>query len=179
MASPKLAAGSAFPAIDLPVLSGGTRSLSVPRSGFDWMLTIVYRGKHCPICTSYLRELNAALPALTALGVDVVAASADSAARATAHMVDVSPEFDVAYGLTISQMQALGLYISGPRNGMDVEAPFAEPGLFVINGNGTLQVIDISNVPFARPSLEWIAKGLGFLRGPVKDAPINGTHAGT
>lgn len=60
MTAPKLAAGSVFPAIDLPVLSGGTRSLSPPRSGFDWMLTLVYRGKHCPICTAYLRDLNTA-----------------------------------------------------------------------------------------------------------------------
>ena len=30
MTTPKLAAGSVFPAIDLPVLSGGTRSLATP-----------------------------------------------------------------------------------------------------------------------------------------------------
>ncbi|MCJ2185497.1 peroxiredoxin-like family protein [Novosphingobium beihaiensis] len=177
MTSVKLAAGSAFPAITLPVLAGGTRSLSAPRDGFDWMLTVVYRGKHCPLCTTYLKELNAAMPDLKALGVDVLAVSADSQPRAAAHMAQISQEFDIAYGLTIPQMQELGLYISGPRNGMDVEAPFAEPGLFVINGNGTLQIADISNVPFSRPSLEWIAKGIGFLRGPLKDSPINGTYA--
>ena len=116
------------------------------------------------------------LPDLKALDVDVVAVSADSEARATSHMMEVSPGFDVAYGLTIAQMQELGLYISGARNGTDVEAPFAEPGLFVINENETLQIIDISNVPFARPGLEWIAKGIRFLRGPLKDSPINGTH---
>ena len=62
MTTPKLAAGSVFPAIDLPVLSGGTRSLAKPRDGFDWQLTIVYRGKHCPLCTTYLKELNDRLP---------------------------------------------------------------------------------------------------------------------
>lgn len=177
MTSPKLAAGSAFPAIDLPVLSGGTRSLSNPRDGFDWMLTLIYRGKHCPLCTTYLQSLNAALPDFTAKGVDVLAVSADSKARAAAHMAEVSPEFDVAYGLTVPHMQALGLYISGPRNGVDVEGPFAEPGLFVINERGTLQIADISNVPFSRPSLKQLASGIGFLRGPMKDAPINGTYA--
>lgn len=177
MTGPKLAAGSAFPAIDLPVLSGGTRSLSTPRSGFDWMLTLVYRGKHCPICTAYLRDLNAALVDFAGHGVDVLAVSADSQARAAAHMEEVKPEFDVAYGLSVPQMQDLGLYVSGTGNGTDVEAPFAEPGLFVINDSGTLQIVDISNVPFARPALDRIARGIGFLRGPMKNAPINGTQA--
>ena len=177
MTSKKLAAGSAFPAITLPVLGGGQRDISSPRNGRDWMLVLVYRGKHCPLCTTYLQELNAALADLNELGVDVVAVSADSEARAIAQMKEVSPEFDVAYGLTIPQMQALGLYISSPRNGMDVEAPFAEPGLFVLDETGALQIVDISNVPFSRPDLKWIAKGIGFRRGPMKDAPVNGTYA--
>jgi len=177
MTSTKLAAGSAFPAIRLPVLDGGSRALSGPSAGFDWMLVVVYRGRHCPLCTAYLRELNDALNDLNDLGVDVIAVSADSEARARAQMAEVSPKFDVAYGLTIPQMEALGLYVSGPRNGLDVDAPFAEPGLFVVDEAGVLQIVDISNVPFSRPSLEWITKGIGFRRGPMRDAPINGTYA--
>lgn len=177
MTSRKLAAGSVFPAITLPVLGGRTRDISKADAGFDWVLVVVYRGKHCPLCTTYLQQLNAALPDLHALGVDVVAVSADSEARAIAHMAEVSPQFDVAYDLSVAQMRELGLHISGPRNGTDVEAPFAEPGLFVLDEDGVLQIIDISNVPFARPDLTWIAKGVGFRRGPMKAAPINGTYA--
>ena len=106
-----------------------------------------------------------------------MAVSADSEIRAIAQMAEVSPAFDVAYGLTVTQMQGLGLYISDPRNGTDVEAPFAEPGLFVLNEDRVLQITDISNVPFARPDLTWIAKGIGFRRGPMKAAPVNGTYA--
>ncbi|NVK35473.1 MAG: AhpC/TSA family protein [Rhodobacteraceae bacterium] len=177
MTSKKLAAGSPFPAITLPVLGGDKRSLSAPRNGFDWMLVVVYRGKHCPLCTTYLQELNAILPDLNGQGVDVIAVSADDEKRAAAQMVDVVPAFDVAFGMTVPQMQELGLFISGPRNGSDVNAPFAEPGLFVLDEAGTIQIIDISNVPFARPDLTWIAKGIGFRRGPMKEAPINGTYA--
>lgn len=177
MTSKKLAAGATFPAITLPMLGGQTRDISRPNDGFDWMLVVVYRGKHCPLCTRYLEQLNYVLPDLNALGVDVVAVSADSETRAIAHMAEVSPEFDVAYGLTVAQMQGLGLYISDPRNGTDVEAPFAEPGLFVLNEDRVLQITDISNVPFARPDLTWIAKGIGFRRGPMKAAPVNGTYA--
>ena len=42
---------------------------------------------------------------------------------------------------------------------------------------GQVQIVDISNVPFARADLEWIAKGIGFRRGPMKDTPVNGTYA--
>ena len=66
---------------------------------------------------------------------------------------------------------------AGLENGRDVEAPFAEPGLFVIDDSGLLQITDISNVPFARPDLAWIAKGIGFRRGAFSNTPINGTHA--
>ncbi len=177
MTSHKLAAGSIFPAITLPVLGGGQRSLSTPQNGHDWTLVVVYRGKHCPLCTKYLKELNAVLPDLHSEGVDVIAVSADSEARATAQMAEVAPQFDVAYGMTIAQMQSLGLYISDPRNGTDVEAPFAEPGLFVLDEKGAIQIIDISNVPFSRPDMAWIARGIGFRRGPMKDAPVNGTYA--
>lgn len=159
-----------------PCSQGGQRDISKPQDGLDWMLIVVYRGKHCPLCTTYLRELNAALTDLNALGVDVIAVSADSKVRAADQTMDIGPEYDVAYGLTTDQMQALGLYVSGPRNGIDVEAPFAEPGLFVVDDSGLVQIVDISNVPFARPDLRWIAKGIGFRRGPMKDAPINGTY---
>jgi peroxiredoxin len=171
-----LAAGDLFPAISLSMLGGGQRDISSPGPDLSWMLVLVYRGKHCPLCTTYLKELNAVLPDLTAQGTDVVAVSADTEARASDHMAEVAPRFSVAYGLSTEQMQALGLYISGPRNGVDVEAPFAEPGLFVLDETGRVQIVDVSNVPFARPDLRWIAKGIGFRRGPMKDAPINGTH---
>lgn len=177
MTSNKLAAGIEFPAINLPVLNGSPRDISKPLDGLEWMLIVVYRGKHCPLCTKYLQELNGALPDLNALGVDVVAVSADNEARAIEHMDEIRPNFDVAYGLQVSQMQELGLFISDPRNGSDVAAPFAEPGLFVIDDSGSLHIIDISNVPFSRPDLSWIVKGVGFRRGPMKDTPINGTYA--
>ena len=121
MTSRNLRAGSTFPAMTLPLLRGGERDLSKAENGFDWTIVVVYRGKHCPICVSYLQSLNTALPELNKLGVDAVAVSADTLERATIQMAEVSPKFDVAYGLTVAQMNELGLFISGPRNGIDVE----------------------------------------------------------
>ncbi|MCW9035274.1 MAG: AhpC/TSA family protein [Rhodospirillales bacterium] len=172
----KLKAGAKFPVITVEKLGGGEITLSTPSSGFDWKLVVVYRGKHCPICTRYLGELNDALSDFNALGIDVVAVSADPQDKTTDQMALVNPNFDVGYNLTIEQMQKLGLYISQPRSAQETDRPFAEPGLFLINGDGNLQVIDISNAPFARPDLKSLLKGFKFIRNPENNYPIRGTH---
>jgi hypothetical protein len=61
--------------------------------------------------------------------------------------------FPVAYGLSPDQMRTLGLYISEPRSAQETDRPFAEPGLFVVNPEGKVQIVEISNAPFARPDL--------------------------
>ena len=71
-------------------------------------------------------------------------------------------------------MNTLGLYISDPRSEKETDHPFAEPGVFVTNAKGEIQIIDISNAPFARPELEALANGLSFIR--KNDYPIRGTH---
>ena len=72
-------------------------------------------------------------------------------------------------------MRQLGLYISEPRSPQEANRPFAEPGLFVINPQGKIQVVDISNAPFARPELGGVLKGLKFIQ--EKQYPIRGTLA--
>lgn len=176
MTNQRPAVGKPLLAIELATLKGEKRTLGKPTNGFSWQLIVVYRGKHCPLCTSYLKELDAQLDTLNDLGVDVIAISADSEDRARFQIEEVHPGYDVAYGLSADHMKALGLYISGPRNGMNVEGPFAEPGLFVVNTNGQLQIADISNVPFARPNLDAVTRGIRFLQGITETHPINGTH---
>lgn len=169
--------GDLFPAVSVPQIGGGTIDLGAPEGDANWKLIVVYRGKHCPLCTNYLNALNDVLPRLTEMGVDVVAVSADSEDRAKAQLAEVNPTFPVGYNLTIPQMEELGLYISSPRHGMNVEGPFAEPGLFVLDQNGEVRVVDISNVPFARPDLQSLLGGISFMRGMPGDFPANGTHA--
>lgn len=172
----KLAAGNAFPAITLPLLGGGQTDIATPTAGHDWKLIVVYRGKHCPLCTRYLAQLEQLRVGFSKIGIDVIAVSTDSEARATTQMADVNPNYPVGYGLSLDQARDLGLYISGVRNGMDVEAPFAEPGLFVVNDEGNLQLMDISNVPFARPDLQSVLSGLTWLRSQAVKFPVNGTY---
>jgi hypothetical protein len=72
-------------------------------------------------------------------------------------------------------MQRLGLYISEPRSPQETDRPFAEPGLFVVNPQGSIQIVDLSNAPFARPELGGIARGIGFVQ--EKGYPVRGTLA--
>ncbi|MEP3423027.1 MAG: redoxin domain-containing protein [Erythrobacter sp.] len=176
MASQKLVAGSTFPETTVAGLNGEDLVLSKPAAPSDWRLVVVYRGKHCPICTRYLIELEGILPELKKLGIDAVSVSADPKEKAEAQMADVGPSFPVGYGLTIDQMDQLGLYISHPRSPEETDRPFAEPGLFVINEAGKLQIVDISNAPFARPELSSMLMGLTFIRNPENNYPIRGTH---
>ena len=54
----KLHAGAVFPDTTATLLSGESVNLAKPKTGFDWKLVLVYRGKHCPLCTRYLNQLE-------------------------------------------------------------------------------------------------------------------------
>lgn len=176
MLANKFKAGDLFPELVLPTTEGGDINLAKPSEDQAWRLVVIYRGKHCPLCTRYLNTLEEKIDELGELGIDVVAASADSREQALEHLTKMPLSFPVAYGLSIEQMQNLGLYISLPRSPEETDHPFSEPGLFVINSDGRAQVIDISNGPFARPELDTLIAGLGFIRNPDNNYPIRGTY---
>lgn len=176
MASNKFKAGDQFPAMELPTLTGKPIILGKPQNGLDWKMVVVYRGKHCPLCTRYLNEIEKRKSDFHQLSIDIMAISADNEAQLTAHMNELTVSYPIAYGLTIEQMKALGLYISTPRSAQETDHPFAEPGLFVINEKGQVQVLDISNGPFVRPELDVLLSGLDFIRNPENNYPIRGTY---
>jgi peroxiredoxin len=176
MTTGKFKAGDLFPSIRLKSLHHGEVELGKPLNGKDWHLVVVYRGKHCPMCTSYLTQLEQLKNKFYALGISVVAVSADPEETASAHNQEMGLSFPVAYGLSIEQMKDLGLYISHPRSPQETDIPFSEPGIYVINEKGQVQVTDISNAPFARPDLVTLAGGLGFIRDPANNYPTRGTY---
>lgn len=172
----KLSSGTKFPEIDVQILNDGTKLLGKPENGHDWKLVVVYRGQHCPICTKYLNQLETVKESFNNIGVDVIAVSGDSKEQLESHLQKLDISFSIAYGLTIEQMKTLGVYISDPRSEKETDHPFAEPGLFVINAEGDIHIVDISNAPFARPELEALADGLAFIRNPENNYPIRGMH---
>src|SRR5712664_2050686 len=167
--SSKLGAGAPFPEYVWPLTTGG--DLNVARTP-GWRVLIVYRGKHCPRCTTYFKTLDGLLEGFKAAGISVAAVSADPAEKANASVTENGWRFPVAYGLTMDQMRTLGLYVSEPRSPQETDRPFAEPGLFVVNPEGRVQIADISNAPFARPDLQGVLNGLKFVQ--EKKYPMRG-----
>jgi len=172
----KLTTGKVFPSIEASLLDGSTVDLGKAHGDADWQMLIVYRGKHCPLCTRYLTALEEHQQALKAIGVSVSAVSADSKAQLEEHTKQLAVTYPIAYGLTESQMKQLGLYISSPRSEQETDHNYSEPALFIVNEQGTLQAVDISNVPFLRPELDVVVRGITFVRSQ-EGYPIRGTVA--
>ncbi|MDJ0957320.1 MAG: redoxin family protein [Arenicellales bacterium] len=172
----KIEAGSLFPQIKAHSLEGEMVALDRRTNGADWKMVVVYRGKHCPLCTKYLNKLEAFKDELNSIGVEIVAVSGDSEAQLKEHFEKLDVSFPFLYGLTIEQMRELGLYVSHPRSEKETDHPFPEPGLFVINDKDQVQVVDISNNPFVRPALEQLVSGLKWIKNPENNYPIRGTY---
>ncbi len=168
----KLQAGSEFPTLSMPKVNGGELTLGGRER---WQAIVIYRGKHCPLCRRYLKSLDNLLDEFAKAGIAVAVASADPKEKAESQAVEEGWRFPVGYDLTLEQMRTLGLYISDPRSPQETDRPFAEPGLFIVNAEGRVQVVDISNAPYARPDLAGLLSGIKNTR--EKNNPVRGTKA--
>jgi peroxiredoxin len=159
------------PTLDLPTLGGGRFDLEARRPQSFSML-VFYRGLHCPICKTYLRDLDRKLEDFTKRGVEVVAISTDTQQRAEQSRKDWGIErLSIAYGLSIDQARQWGLFISSSIK--EEEPPvFAEPGLFLIRPDGTLYCSSVQTMPFARPSFGEVLQAVAFVT--EKNYPARG-----
>jgi len=162
--------GAPFPALRFDTLDHGHIDFPALQG---WRLLVVYRGRHCPLCARYLKTLDGLMDRFAASGIGVYTLSADPEERARAHQAEAGWRFPVGYGMSLEQMRQLGLYVSEPRSAQETDRLFAEPGAFVVNAEGRLQIVDISNAPFARPDLEGLLSGIEFAC--AKGYPIRGT----
>ena len=172
----KLHPGSEFPAIQVQRHDGETLTLGKPQGEHDWQLVVVYRGKHCPICTKFLNKLTEYRERFSAQGVDLVAISADSQQQLNDHLESLDLNFPIAGGLTVEQMETLGLFISTPRSEKETDHDFPEPAFFIVNGEGKVQIEEVANAPFVRPDLDTLIGGIEFIRKPDNHYPIRGTR---
>lgn len=173
----KLAAGDKFPEIKVKTLDGEDITLGLPKNGATWQMVVVYRGRHCPLCTKYLAKISEMKDDFLSAGVDIVVVSADTKEKAIVQAKEkLGLTFQVGYDLSIEQMKELGVYISDPRSPQETDRPFAEPGLFIVNEDFNLHVVDISNNPFVRPELSALLSGVNWIRSPENNYPIRGTH---
>ena len=167
----KLHPGQKFEALKFSCLDGADYTIGAPG---DWQALFIFPGQHCPICKSYLGEIEQRREAFVQLGVSVAAASADNEVQSRITADQSKFRFPILYGMDEPTMQQLGLYISEPRSAQEADHRFPEPALFVVNKDGVLQLVDIANAPFLCPDLDRLVRGLGFIID--KGYPIRGTH---
>lgn len=168
------------PDLSLPLLGGGTYSLSghTPERG---TLICFYRGFHCPICATYLKELDRLAPDFAQRGVEVIAISSDTEERAQKMHDTVSPtNLRIAHSLPLDQARDWGLYLSTGRGktSIGVQEPdiFAEPGVFLVDKTQTLYFSSVQTMPFNRPRFSDFIGALDFVI--EKDYPARGEYTG-
>ncbi|WP_166422722.1 redoxin domain-containing protein [Paraglaciecola sp. 20A4] len=171
----RLTPGATFPNIEVLNNKGECVPLVNPISPEHWTMVVVYRGVHCPVCTKYLTQLQEMRTQFQDIKVDIVAVSADTVEQLNRKLDDVAAEYPVYAGLSMDYMKQLGLFVSDPRSDAETDHPFPEPGLFIINSDNKVQIIEIANSPFVRPDLNMLVSGLGYTR--KNDYPIRGTKS--
>ena len=164
------------PALSLPLVGGGTWSLA-EQSPENFTLVVFYRGLHCPICSTYLGDLNRKAGQFAERGVNIVVASSDGAERAAEAKEKWGLDgLDLAYGLSLDEARKWGLYVSSGigKTSIGIEEPalFNEPGLFLVRPDGTLYFGSVQTMPFARPAFGDLLKALDFAI--ARDYPARG-----
>lgn len=172
--SQKLMPDAQAPALSLPLVGGGTWTLA-ERTPDAFTMIVVYRGLHCPICRTYLGGLNGRMEEARGYGLDVVAVSMDDEARATRAKDEWGlGDVPVAHSMSEADVAAWGLYLSSSIKEAEA-ARFAEPGLFWVRPDGRLYLIDVANMPFARPDLALLLPKAKMAKD--NDYPARGTTA--
>ncbi len=164
------------PALNVSLVNGGGFDLSL--EGPDqFTLLIFYRGLHCPICKTQLKDLETRLPEFEKRGVGVVALSSDTQDRAEKAKAGWGlGDLRLGYGLDLRDARAWGLYISAGRGttsaGIEEPALFSEPAIYLVRPDGTLYFGSVQTMPFARPHFADILSAIDFVVG--KNYPARG-----
>lgn len=145
----------AVPGLKVELAGGGAFDLSLERPD-QFTLVVFYRGLHCPICKTQLKDLEAKLSEFAKRGVGVVALSSDRQDRAEQAREDWGlKKLRLGYGLDLHEAFAWGLYISAGRGptsaGIEEPALFSEPAIYLVRPDGTLYFGSVQTMPFARP----------------------------
>ncbi|MGH1483403.1 MAG: peroxiredoxin-like family protein [Geminicoccales bacterium] len=140
-----------------------------------------YRGLHCPICASYLTELERLTPEFAERGVKTIALSSDVKERAQAMAEKIkAKQLRIGYDLSLTKAREWGLYISTSRGttsiGIEEPALFSEPGLFMVTPKQALYYGSVQTMPFVRPHFSELLGALDFAIS--KDYPARGEYVG-
>jgi peroxiredoxin len=149
----------AAPALEVELVGGGTWRLEDANPD-NFEMIVFYRGLHCPICKTYLGDLEAKLSEFSKRGVEVIAVSTDGRERAERAKAEWGLSgLRIGYGLSVPAARAWDLYISRAiREGEPPE--FNEPGLFLTKPDGTLFFASRGSAPWGRPPLDQMLRGI-------------------
>ena len=173
---PPLIPRQPVPELSVETLGGSTWKMS-EQSPETFTLVVLFRGLHCPICASYLSDLQRKLGDFAKQGVNVIAISSDSKQRAKKSVEDWGlDKLTLGYGLDLNTARRWGLFISmgrGPTSsGIEETRLFSEPGLRLIPSDGTLYLGSVQTMPFSRPGFAEILNGVKSAL--EKDHPAHG-----
>lgn len=164
------------PSLNVPLLGEGAFDLSSETP--DWgTLVVFYRGYHCPICATYLTDLNKRTAAFAERGLTTVAISSDTQERAQMMSDKIgATDLRIGYDLSLKKAREWGLYISSSRGktsaGVEEPALFSEPGVFIVRPDGTLYYGSTQTMPFARPHFVELVSAIDFAQ--ANDYPARG-----
>ena len=147
------------PLLEFSLIDGNSWRLADAKPAAFTMI-VAYRGLHCPVCKTYLKDLTSKLDEFDKRGVDVVAVSMDSRERAAqSHDEWELGKLKLGFGLPVETARAWNLYISSSiREGEP--ALFSEPGLFLVKQDGALYYVATSSAPWGRPPLDQMLRGV-------------------
>jgi peroxiredoxin len=153
--------GSQAPALELPLVGGGTFRLADATPALFTML-VFNRGLHCPVCRAQLLELDPRFDELAEKGIEVVSISGENVQRATQMREEWKlSKVPLAYGLSEGQMREWGLFVSHGINDSE-PAIFNEPALFLISPDGAVYYEAILSMPVGRPRLDELLSGIDY-----------------
>jgi peroxiredoxin len=156
----KPAAGASLPVFDINMVNGDSQTIG--QANGSWQLIIVYRGKHCGRCKKYLNILESMKSEWEAAGFSITVFSADTLEKVQADIKEFGWTFPIGYGFSETDMKNLGVYVSDPLTPDETDRRFAEPAVFCLRPDATVQIAAISNGPSARPDLAELLDGMIF-----------------
>lgn len=170
--------GDTMPAIDARLVGGGRWALAREKAD-KLALLAFYRGIFCPVCRTWLADLERMVPEFEKRGVSVIALTCDKKDAAEKAVGEWGLKtLRVGYNLAPDDARQAGLYISegrgvNPATGQKEPMLFTEPAVLLVRPEGELYAAWIQTTPYARPHLaeiltavdNFVAKNLPDPRG--------------
>lgn len=153
------------PDLGLDLVGGGSTDELKLGTGADgrFSLVVFYRGLHCPICRKQLAEIDKRGMDLRKAGIGRVVAVSMETPERSARIVDEwhLAKLPVASGLSEEAARSWGLNLSRAIKDGEPDL-FNEPGVFILDEDGTLFWSSTATMPFGRPSLDDVIAGVRY-----------------